>query len=200
MTPEYAAPEQLTRRGHHDRHRCLCLGRPALCVADRATSRRRAARTRSADLVKAIVDVEPTRPSDIVAHQRRDAEVADRNAAQRGTTPDKLQPAAARRPRHDCGQGAEERTRGALFLGHGSGRRSAPLPEKRADQRPAGHARVSGGQVRAPQPRGSGPGDTGNCGHGCWRRGNVGAGAKGASATRLRAAPTGPRASDQRVQ
>jgi len=43
-----------------------------------------------ADLVKAIVDVDPVRPSDVVIPSGKDSEVAVRNAGQRGTTPHKL--------------------------------------------------------------------------------------------------------------
>ncbi len=43
-----------------------------------------------ADLVKAIVETEPPRVSDIVAPRKQDTEVALARAARRGTTPDKL--------------------------------------------------------------------------------------------------------------
>ena len=66
------------------------------------------------------------------------------------TTPEKLRPPAARRPRHDrrprrCKKSAS----GALSVGHRAGRRPAALPGAPADRRAAGHAGVSHGQVRA---------------------------------------------------
>ena len=40
LTPEYAAPEQVTRRPDHHRHRCLRVGRAAVRAADRTASGR----------------------------------------------------------------------------------------------------------------------------------------------------------------
>ena len=40
MTPEYAAPEQVTAGARNQRHRCLWLGRAGLCAVDRAASGR----------------------------------------------------------------------------------------------------------------------------------------------------------------
>ena len=97
------------------------------------------------------------------------------NAARRATTPDKLRRSASRRSRHHCRQGAEEESAGTLRLGHSAGRRSSSVPQARTDQRPAGHARLSRRQVRAPEPHGSRARDPGRRGDrllASWARGS----------------------------
>jgi eukaryotic-like serine/threonine-protein kinase len=89
MTPEYAAPEQLK-------------GEPVTAATDVYASgvllyvlltghhpTGGAPRT-PAGLVKAILDTEPARPSDIVAPTQANQETSATNARRRGTTPDKL--------------------------------------------------------------------------------------------------------------
>ena len=63
-------------------------------------------------------------------------------------------PPAAGRPRHDRGQGLEEGPGGTIRLRDGLRLGCPPLPRARADRGPAGHARLSRGEVRAPQSNG----------------------------------------------
>ena len=82
----------------------------------------------------------------------RRAGAAERSGA--GVAP----PRAARRPRHDRAQGAEEEARGALPDRQRAGRRRRALPAVAAGARAAGHRRLPAAQVRPPQPPGGGRG------------------------------------------
>ena len=89
MTPEYAAPEQL--RGGAITTATDVYGLGVLLFVLLTGQHPAGAGTLStADLVKAIVDVEPPRASDTVTSVRAETEVKASNAANRGTTPDKL--------------------------------------------------------------------------------------------------------------
>ena len=77
------------------------------------------------------------------------AEALARHAARCGTTPGRL-----RRTLHGdldtiVAKALKKTRAGALPVGHGAGRRSAPLPAARADQRAARHAAVPDRDVRA---------------------------------------------------
>ncbi len=146
LTPKYAAPGAGHRRAHHDRHRRLHARRAAVRAAHRPAPDR--PRCRIADRV---------RPGD---HRRQDAAAVGRGvqrgraARHRAGRPARhhARPAAARaarRPRDDRRQGAEEQPGRALRLGRRVRRRSAPLPRAPADHGAAGHAPLSRHQVRA---------------------------------------------------
>jgi eukaryotic-like serine/threonine-protein kinase len=89
MTPAYAAPEQLRDGMITTGTDIYSLG-VLLYILMTGQHPVGAGPYSPADLVKAIVDIEPARPSEIVAPTYASADVAVTNAAKRAATPDKL--------------------------------------------------------------------------------------------------------------
>ena len=95
LTPEYAAPEQLTGQPTSASTDVFTLG---VLLYVLLTGRHPTASDTHApaEFIKAVLETEPVKPSEAVLGKRGDVGVALTNAARRGTTPEKLSRALSR--------------------------------------------------------------------------------------------------------
>ena len=197
LTPEYAAPEQLKGEAITVSTDVYALG---VLLYLLLTGRHPAGEGQSspAELVKAIVESEPLRPSDAVAGDRRWRQRSSCPAAQRFGG--EASPRPARGPGHHPGQGTQERSPRTLCIRRGVCRRPTPLPEVRADQSTARHTHVPCGKIRSPAPCGPIHCSAGACGRGHRHHRNASASANSTHSARPGAAAIGASRAHDRPQ
>ena len=140
LTPEFAAPEQLTGGAGDDGDRCVCAGCAALRAAHRPASRRRGPRFSGHARPRGRRG-RAARMSDVVAGRTEAPEALDRHAAQCGTTPSKLRRALRGDLDTIVAKALKKEPEERYGSVHGAGRRPAAVSARRADWRAAGHLR-----------------------------------------------------------
>ena len=151
LTPRYAAPEQVTGGPITTATDVYSLG---VLLYELLSGQHPygGAITSSVDFTRAIVEREPLPLSTAFHHASQESRSLV--AAQRGSTPERLERALGSRTGNDPSQDAEEIAGGALRVGRGAGRRSAAVSRRQADHGASRHGALSCREVcQAASPR-----------------------------------------------